>query len=74
MKVHYNYLPEEFRDTKAIFEEWEQLIQKTDFTLGEFVEKFESKFSKYMGAKYCISTNCGTDALILSLTKPLIWL
>lgn len=67
MKVHYNYLPQEFSDTNEIFEKWGSLIQTTDFTLGAFVEEFESKFSKYMGARHCISTNCGTDALILSL-------
>lgn len=67
MKVHYNYLPEEFADTKRIFDEWDELIKTTDFTLGKFVEEFESKFSEYMGAEHCISTNCGTDALILSL-------
>jgi dTDP-4-amino-4,6-dideoxygalactose transaminase len=28
---------------------------------------FEKNFSKYVGVKYCISTNNGTDALILCL-------
>ena len=34
---------------------------------GPFVEKFEKQFAKYIGVKYCISTNNGTDALILCL-------
>lgn len=66
-KVPYNYLPIEFKDTKNIFQEWKKLIISTDFTLGAYVQKFEKQFSKFCGAKYCISTNNGTDALILAL-------
>ena len=36
------------------------------FLKGKIIE-FEKKFSKYIGAKYVVSTNNGTDALILSL-------
>ncbi len=38
-----------------------------EFTLGPFVEAFEAKFANYVGARHCISTNNGTDALILAL-------
>ena len=67
MFVPYNYLPYEFRNTKIIFKEWKKLIKTTDFTLGSKMLEFEKKFSKYIDAKYCIATNNGTDALILSL-------
>ena len=67
MKVPYNYLPMEFRKSNKILSHWKKLIQSTDFTLGEYMIEFEKKFSKYIGAKYVISTNNGTDALILSL-------
>lgn len=69
MRVHYNYLPFEFNDknTKVIFNNWKKLIKTTDFTLGHFVKQFENKFARYIGSKYCIATNNGTDALILSL-------
>ena len=67
MKVPYNYLPIEFRKSNKILSHWKKLIQSTDFTLGKYVVEFEKKFSKYIGAKYVISTNNGTDALILSL-------
>lgn len=69
MKVPYNYLPFEFnnKSTKSIFNEWKKLIKTSDFTLGSFVKQFEEKFAKYIGGKYCIATNNGTDALILSL-------
>ena len=67
MKVPYNYLPMEFRKSNKILSHWKKLIQSTDFTLGKYVVEFEKKFSKYIGVKYVISTNNGTDALILSL-------
>ena len=67
MKVPYNYLPLEFKNHKKIFNEWKKLIKSSDFTLGKYVHQFEKKFAKYVGAKYSVSTNNGTDALILSL-------
>ena len=67
MKVHYNYLPQEFSNPEKIISEWKKLIKSSDFTLGSYIEKFENEFSKYIGAKFCIATNNGTDALILSL-------
>ena len=67
MKVPYNYLPNEFEKNEAIFDEWKKLIKSSDFTLGKYVNVFEKKFAKYIGAKYSVSTNNGTDALILSL-------
>ena len=67
MRVPYNYLPMEFRKNNEILSRWKKLIQSTDFTLGKDMIEFEKKFAKYIGAKYVISTNNGTDALILSL-------
>ncbi len=63
----YNYLPFEFNNPKKIIDEWKKLIKSTDFTIGKYVIEFEKLFSKYIGSKYCISTNNGTDALILCL-------
>lgn len=67
MKVEYNYLPFEFKSNNKIFKEWKKLIKSTDFTLGKYVKKFEDAFKKFVNAKYCVATNNGTDALILSL-------
>jgi len=67
MKVPYNYLPMQFEKTEKIFSEWKELIQTTEFTLGPAVEKFELEFADFIGCKHVISTNTGTDALILSL-------
>ena len=67
MKVPYNYLPQEFGDTKNIFSDWARLIESSEYTLGPFVEEFELKFAELVGSKHAISTNNGTDALILAL-------
>lgn len=67
MKINYNYLQQEFAQPNEIIKEWKKLIKSTDFTLGKYVAQFESSFSKFIGSKYCISTNNGTDALILCL-------
>jgi dTDP-4-amino-4,6-dideoxygalactose transaminase len=67
MKVPYNYLPMQFLDTEEIFSDWRDLISTTEFTLGPAVEKFEREFASFIGSKHVISTNNGTDALILAL-------
>ena len=66
-KVPYNYLPEQFKNHEKFFELWKPVLQSGEFTLGPFVEKFEKRFAEYVGAKFCIATNNGTDALILAL-------
>jgi len=67
MKVPYNYLPMQFSDVEEIIIDWKKLIQSTEFTLGPFVESFEKEFAEFIGCKHVISTNTGTDALILAL-------
>jgi len=67
IKVPFNYLPFQFKNSKIYFNEWKKLIKSCEFTLGPFVQKFEKSFAEYIGSKYCFSTNNGTDALILSL-------
>ncbi len=67
MKVPFNYLNYQFKNKKKYFKEWSKLIDSSEFTLGPYVSNFEKSFAKYIGIKHCISTNNGTDALILSL-------
>jgi len=67
MHVPYNYLPKEFEDISDIIKNWKKLIKSSEFTLGPYIHDWEKKFANYVGAKYCISTNNGTDALILCL-------
>ena len=67
MKIPFSYLDKEFSSINDYIPDWKKLIKSTQFTLGPFVEKFEKEFAKKIGSKYCISTNNGTDALILCL-------
>jgi aminotransferase EvaB len=67
VKVPFNYLPQQFGDVEPYLEQWRSLAASGEFTLGPLVEAFETKFATYVGARYCISTNNGTDALILAL-------
>jgi dTDP-4-amino-4,6-dideoxygalactose transaminase len=67
VKVPFNYLPQQFGDVAPYLEELQRWAATGEFTLGHFVEAFEAKFAQYVGARHCISTNTGTDALILAL-------
>lgn len=66
-KVPYNYLPQQFSEHQLFFDLWKPVLSSGEFTLGPFVENYEKRFAEYMGSKYCIATNNGTDALILAL-------
>jgi dTDP-4-amino-4,6-dideoxygalactose transaminase len=57
----------QFADYSEISAGWDELIRSTEFTLGSFMERFEHQFAEYVGARHCVATNNGTDALILSL-------
>lgn len=37
-------------------------------TAGRFNDEFEKKFAKYLGSKYCLSTNSGSSANLLAIT------
>lgn len=67
MRVNYSYLHQQFADVEEYFKNLRHLVSTGEFTLGPFVEKFEKKFADYIGVKHVISTNTGTDALILAL-------
>lgn len=67
MKVSYSYLPRQFANPDAILSDIKELVQKGDFTLGNKLEEFETRFAEFIGAKYAIGVGSGTDALFLSL-------
>jgi len=67
MRVNYPYLHQQFDEVDHIFKDLRELVTTGEFTLGPYVEKFEKKFGDYIGVKHVISTNTGTDALILAL-------
>lgn len=56
---------------KTIKPEIDQAIKKVIknqiFVLGPELKAFEKEFAKYLGIKYAVGVNSGTDALILSL-------
>jgi len=66
-KVRYSYLPQQFADPSAIFDELKRLVPTGDFTLGKPVAEFEERFAKMIGVKYAIGVGSGTDALKLPL-------
>lgn len=48
---------------KKILSRIEQVIKASDFILGEEVEIFEKKFARFVGKKYAVGLNSGTDAI-----------
>ena len=66
MDVKYAYLDQQFAEVDEYFEDLRELVVSGEYTLGPYIEKFEKKFGDYIGIKHVISTNTGTDALILA--------
>jgi dTDP-4-amino-4,6-dideoxygalactose transaminase len=44
-----------------------KVLESGWYVMGEEVEQFEKEFALYLGARQCVSTGSGTDALILIL-------
>lgn len=61
-------LKREYKQIKTeINEAIQRVLDKQWFILGEEAEKFEEEFSKYVGTKYSIGVNSGSDALYLAI-------
>ena len=43
------------------------ILSSGKYILGNHVESFEKNISKFLGTKYVVSCNSGTDALVMSL-------
>lgn len=52
---------------KKIINKVNKIIKSNNYILGSEVNSFEKKFARYIGAKYCVGTSNGTDAIILAL-------
>ena len=52
---------------KKIIKNINNVINKNNFILGDYVESFEKAFANFCGAKYAISCANGTDALTITL-------
>ncbi len=61
LKAQYESIRDE------VFERMQDVLNRTNFILGDPVNEFEKKFATYCDAKYCVGVASGTDALHLSL-------
>jgi dTDP-4-amino-4,6-dideoxygalactose transaminase len=52
---------------KKIVKNITDVINKNNFILGDYVDKFEKAFANFCGSKYAISCANGTDALTIAL-------
>ena len=46
-----------------------KVISKNKFTMGNKVKRFEKKFAKYLGSKYCVMVNSGSSANLLMVAS-----
>ncbi|MCM8765644.1 MAG: DegT/DnrJ/EryC1/StrS family aminotransferase [Candidatus Omnitrophica bacterium] len=68
MEVPFIDLEKQYQEIKEELKEgWEKVFKKGNFILGEEVKYFEEEFAKYVGTKYAVGVNSGTDALFLGL-------
>lgn len=68
MKVPFLDLKAQYESIKdEIHAAIQQVLDKTAFAGGPFVQKFEEEFASFCGSKHCIGVGSGTEALWLSL-------
>lgn len=67
-KIPFVDLKAQYKEIKAdIDKSIKTVLQNTNFINGNEVEEFENNFAKYIGVKYAVGVNSGTDALILGV-------
>lgn len=64
MKVLYAYLTKQFKNPEPILNDLRKLAKTGQFTLGPKVEEFEGELANFLGTKYVVGVNSGTDALL----------
>ena len=69
MQVNFTNLYKLIPEKKKILRRINGLICNSKFIGGKEVKIFENNFSKFVGAKYCISVGNGTDALEIALNS-----
>lgn len=74
MEVKFNDLKKQFAVIeKPFYKRLKNLTETSQYILGKDVEIFEQHFAEYIGCKYCVGVNSGTDAITLAiraLIKP----
>ena len=67
-KVRFVNPQKQYRDHRQEFlKTIDDVFSRGDLILRQDLENFEKKFAKFVGAKYAIGVNSGTDALTLSM-------
>ena len=64
----YNYRYQLEQVEERLLSEIRTSLLEGQYILTEQLERFEKNYAKYIGSKYTIGVNSGTDALILALT------
>lgn len=68
MNVEYTMLKRNFELYQAEYEEASMRALRSGwYILGPELAAFEEEFAEFMGTKYCVGVNSGTDALILAI-------
>lgn len=68
MNIEYTDLRKNFELFKDEYENATlRALRSGWYILGKELEAFEKDFAQYIGSKYCIGLNSGTDALILAI-------
>jgi dTDP-4-amino-4,6-dideoxygalactose transaminase len=67
MHVRYSYLPQQFGQIDDLLEEIRRFVATGDFTLGDPLTLFETRFAELIGTRHAIGVGSGTDAIKLSL-------
>ena len=66
-KVRFVNYPRQYQQHKKEFDGvFEEIMSGGDFILRRHLEEFEKRIAEYVGTKYAIGVNTGTDALYLS--------
>jgi dTDP-4-amino-4,6-dideoxygalactose transaminase len=67
MKVNFNDLAAQWNLVKQdCMRDFDDLFSRSNFILGDYVQKFEENFASFIGCKYALGVSNGTDALKLS--------
>lgn len=68
MKVPFVFLKREAASEKGLYAAaLDAVTSSGNYILGEYVDKLEQALSSYLGVKYVVTLNSGTDSLILTL-------
>jgi dTDP-4-amino-4,6-dideoxygalactose transaminase len=66
-RVRFVNYPRQYQQLKSEFDSiFQEIMSGGDFILRSHVEEFEKRIASYVGTKYAIGVNTGTDALYLS--------